>query len=281
MKEEKRSLEELYAPLKEKAGAEDNQMVFFARIEFDVEGFFYKAKAVLDFGRKGTYFRKEGVLLGKIRDITEAIELGEIDDIAGEMEKFYITFEKNDEREKFDIQSQLRSGKKMIDFYNWFFDTTDFKVAYNIKYQGTSLELLSPGKKGIVLLLMYLVLDTEGSIPLIIDQPEENLDNKSVFPSLVDYFRKLKHHHQVLIITHNPNLVLNTDAEQIIVANFDSIPRSQPYRISYISGAIENSFVSKEAKIPLEKRGIRDHSLEILEGGKTALEKRVKKWGSK
>jgi hypothetical protein len=280
LKEEKKSLEELYAPLKEEAKT-GSLMEFFARIEFDVEGFFNKAKAVLDFVRKGSYRRGEGDLFKRIKDISEAIELGEIEDIAGEMEKFYSTFEKNNEGEEFDIQSQLRKEKKMIDFYNWFFDTTDFKVAYNIKYQGTSLELLSPGKKGVVLLLMYLVLDTEGSVPLIIDQPEENLDNKSVFPSLVNYFRRLKRRRQVLIITHNPNLVLNTDAEQIIVANFDAVSSSQPSRISYVSGAIENSFVSKEAKIPLEKRGIRDHSLEILEGGKTALDKRVKKWGSK
>lgn len=194
------------------------------------------------------------------------------------MEKFYDTFKKSSEGEELDMRSQIIKGKKALDFYNCFFDTTGFTVAYNIKYQGTSLELLSPGKKGVVLLLMYLVLDTEDNTPLIIDQPEENLDNKSVFPSLVDYFRKVKQRRQVFVITHNPNLVLNTDAEQIIVANFDAVPSIQSSRISYVSGAIENSFVSKKAKVPLEMRGIRDHGLEILEGGETALKKRINKW---
>jgi len=280
LKEEKEALEELYAPLKDREKTEkDNQMEFFARIELNIEDFFHKTQAVLDFGRKGQYRRGEGDLFKKIKGIAEAIELGEIEDISGEMENFYNTFEKNKGGESLDIRSQLLKGKKALDFYNWFFDTTDFKVAYNIKYQGTSLELLSPGKKGVVLLLMYLVLDTEGTIPLIIDQPEENLDNKSVFPSLVDYFRKIKRRRQVLVITHNPNLVLNTDAEQIIVANFDAVPSFQPSRISYISGAIENSFVSKKAKIPLEKRGIREHGLDILEGGKVAFKKRREKYG--
>jgi hypothetical protein len=83
----------------------------------------------------------------------------------------------------------------------------------------------------------------------------------------------------VIVITHNPNLVLNTDAEQIIVANFDAVPSLQPSRISYVSGAIENSFVSAKAKIPLEKRGIREHGLDILEGGRLAFRKRREKYG--
>jgi ABC-type cobalamin/Fe3+-siderophores transport system ATPase subunit len=127
--------------------------------------------------------------------------------------------------------------------------------------------------------MMYLVLDREGTVPLIIDQPEENLDNRSVFPALVDCFKEMKKRRQVIVITHNPNLVLNTDAEQIIVANFDATLTTQPARIMYISGAIENSFVSKLAKIPLEKRGIREHGLDILEGGKDAFKKRRLKYG--
>ena len=277
---EKGTLEELYAPLKDKAAAKnDNQMEFFARIELDVENFFRKAQEILDFSRRGKYYRAEAALFEAIKNIGVAIELGEVEDIPAEMEKLRNSFKEDRESKKIDIQSQLRKGKKKLDFYNWIFDTSDFKVTYNIKYQGTSLELLSPGKKGVVLLLMYLVLDTENSVPLIIDQPEENLDNKSVFPSLVDYFREIKRRRQVIVITHNPNLVLNTDAEQIVVANFDAVPTTQSSRISYVSGAIENSFVSRQAKIPLEQRGIREHGLDILEGGKTAFKKRREKYG--
>ena len=165
-------------------------------------------------------------------------------------------------------------NKNRLDFYKWIFDVSDFKVNYSIKYQGTNIELLSPGKKGIVLLLMYLGLDTESSIPLIIDQPEENLDNKSLYPYLVDYFKIAKKRRQIIIITHNPNLVLNADAEQIIVANFEAVPTVYKSRITYMSGGIENSYINRQLQTPLRQQGIREHGADILEGGKIAFVKR-------
>jgi len=272
MPKEKKILEELYAPLKESLG-EKNQIEFFARIELNLESFYNKACKIIDF-RKGRYHRGEGLLFKEIKTISEKIGLVETLDIYTLIiAQLFKTFEE-DEGKPIDIKEQLLKGKKRIDFYNWIFDVSDFSVTYSIKYQGTNIELLSPGKKGIVLLLLYLVLDTESSIPLIIDQPEENLDNKSVYPYLINYFRAAKKQRQIIVITHNPNLVLNTDAEQIIVANFEATPTTQEARIRYISGAIENSFVSKKAKIPIERQGIKEHGIDILEGGPEAFGKR-------
>lgn len=280
LNEEKKVLEELYAPLKQKHNVKNkNQIEFFVRTELNVENYFQKAKNILDFSKKGIYRRGESELFEVLKNIAVTIEVGEEENIIGEIENLYNSFKKDIDGKELDIRSQLIKGKSKIDFYDWIFDTTDFKIAYSIKYQGTSLELLSPGKKGIVLLFMYLVLDSENDIPLIIDQPEENLDNKSVFPSLVNYFREVKRRRQVILITHNPNLVLNTDAEQIVVANFDAALTNQHSHIAYISGSIENSFVSKKAKIPLEQRGIREHGLDILEGGKLAFKRRREKYG--
>ena len=277
LQEEKKVLEELYAPLRKKLDKEDlgekNKIEFFARIELDVENFFNKADSIIDFSRTGRYFRKRDLLFKEIKTISEKIEFTETLDIYNLIILLYKTFEE-DEDNPIDISEQLLRGRKKIDFYNWIFDISDFSVTYSIKYQGTNIELLSPGKKGIVLLLMYLVLDTESSIPLIIDQPEENLDNKSIYPYLINYFKKAKKRRQIIVITHNPNLVLNTDAEQIVVANFEAIPHTQDARIRYISGAIENSFVSEKAKIPIEKQGIKEHGIDILEGGPEAFGKR-------
>jgi DNA repair exonuclease SbcCD ATPase subunit len=277
LQEEKKVLEELYAPLRKKLDKEDlgekNKIEFFARIELDVENFFNKADSIIDFSRTGRYFRKRDLLFKEIKTISEKIEFTETLDIFNLIILLYKTFEE-DEDNLTDISEQLLRGRKKIDFYNWIFDISDFSVTYSIKYQGTNIELLSPGKKGIVLLLMYLVLDTESSIPLIIDQPEENLDNKSIYPYLINYFKKAKKRRQIIVITHNPNLVLNTDAEQIVVANFEAIPHTQDARIRYISGAIENSFVSEKAKIPIEKQGIKEHGIDILEGGPEAFGKR-------
>ena len=277
LQEEKKILEELYAPLRGKLDKENlgekNQIEFFARIELSVGNFYNKADKIIDFSRKGRYYRNEALLFKEIKTISEKIELVETSDIYNLIAQLYKAFEE-DEGKPIDIKGQLLRGKKKIDFYNWIFDVSDFSVTYSIKYQGTNIELLSPGKKGIVLLLMYLVLDTESSIPLIIDQPEENLDNKSVYPYLINYFKTAKKRRQIIVITHNPNLVLNTDAEQIIVANFEAIPNTQNARIKYISGAIENSFVSEKAKIPIEKQGIKEHGIDILEGGPEAFGKR-------
>ena len=55
--------------------------------------------------------------------------------------------------------------------------------------------------------------------PLIIDQPEENLDPNSVFEELVPHFREARHRRQVIVVTHNANLVVNEDADQVLVAS--------------------------------------------------------------
>jgi hypothetical protein len=72
---------------------------------------------------------------------------------------------------------------------------------------------------------------------------------------------------------------VNTDSEQIIVANFDREMAKQTSRISYVSGSLENTFIDISNSIILEKQGIREHVCEILEGGKEAFEKREKKYG--
>jgi len=274
---EKKILEELYATLRDKLDKENleekNQIEFFARIELDVQSFFKKADTIINFSKAGRYYRDSSFLFKEVKKIAEKIELIETTDVFSLIDQLYKTFEET-EGNPIDIKGQLLGNRKKIDFYNWIFDVSDFCVTYSIKFQGTNIELLSPGKKGIVLLLMYLVLDTESSIPLIIDQPEENLDNKSVYPYLINYFKNAKKRRQIIVITHNPNLVLNTDAEQIIVANFEAIPSTQDVRIKYISGAIENSFISEKAKIFIERQGIKEHGIDILEGGPEAFGKR-------
>ena len=277
LQEEKKMLEELYTPLREELSKESlgerNQIEFFTRIELDVENFIDKANMIIDFSRYGGYYQNKELLSKEIKSISEKIELIETSDVFNLINNFYSTF-KEYKHKSIDIKKQLKGDKKKIDFYNWIFDVSDFNVKYSIKYQDTNIELLSPGKKGIVLLLMYLVLETENNIPLIIDQPEENLDNKSVYPYLINYFKIAKKRRQIIVISHNPNLVLNTDAEQIIVANFEAIPNTQDARIRYISGSIENSFVREMAKIPLERQGIKEHGIDILEGGPEAFMKR-------
>ncbi|MCW3142122.1 MAG: hypothetical protein N2V72_08155 [Methanophagales archaeon] len=100
----------------------------------------------------------------------------------------------------------------------------------------------------------------EGDYPLIVDQPEESLDNKFIYGELVGAFREAKKKRQIIIATNNANLVVNTDAEQIIVAEFKN------NKIAYKLGTLEDL-------------KMREDIMPILEGGKEAFRKREEKYG--
>lgn len=131
------------------------------------------------------------------------------------------------------------------------------------------LEKLSPGTKGIVLLILYLGMDIGDTRPLIVDQPDENLDNESVYNLLTTYFKKAKTRRQIILITHNPNLVVNGDSEQVIVASCERRQNGIPH-ITYHSGSLED--------IAPGDRGIRQQVCRILEGGSDAFLKRERRY---
>jgi energy-coupling factor transporter ATP-binding protein EcfA2 len=115
-----------------------------------------------------------------------------------------------------------------------------------------------------VLLLLYLALDDADDRPLIIDQPEENLDPKSVFDELVALFIAAKAKRQVIMVTHNANLVINTDADQIIVAEAGPHPSGGLPPISYAAGGLEDAAICKAV-------------CDILEGGEAAFRERARR----
>ena len=161
------------------------------------------------------------------------------------------------------IDSLLKKSIKKEGFYNWIFDDY-FEVNYFIKFKNRPLEALSPGQKGLVLMKIFLKLDKSNK-PLLIDQPEDNLDNKSVYLDLVQDIKEIKRKRQVIIATHNPNLVVNTDSEQVIIAKFEDNPSSEDAKIKYKSGALENPYIRKEV-------------CDILEGGDIAFAKREERY---
>lgn len=138
---------------------------------------------------------------------------------------------------------------------------------------------MSPGKRGSVLLELLLE-HSSGKGPILIDQPEDNLDNRTIFARLVKSIRKQKANRQVIIVTHNANLVVSTDAENIIVANQLDQPEAEKSRcrFEYTSGPLECSFKEDSAAIGLEGMGIREHVCEILEGGQDAFLRRQQRY---
>jgi hypothetical protein len=158
-----------------------------------------------------------------------------------------------------------------------------FNIKYTITHGVENILKMSPGKRGLVLLQLILHL-SNAAHPILIDQPEDNLDNRTVYYELNQFIKEKKNQRQIMFVTHNANLVVSTDAENIIVANQsgqDVGKDNKEGKFEYVSGALEYSFRDNDAKGILYTMGIREHVCEILEGGQDAFEKREKKYGFK
>jgi len=147
-----------------------------------------------------------------------------------------------------DINSQLRKGSEISELYNYIYYADYLQPVYNLNLGTKSLHELSPGERGALLLIFYLILDND-DIPLIIDQPEENLDNESVYHILVHFIKKVKDKRQIVIVTHNPNLAIVCDADQLINMHIEKDNRN---RVRFESGAIEDRVINEAAVNILE-----------------------------
>ena len=159
------------------------------------------------------------------------------------------------------VPDQLRKGQTAEDLYTFLAGLPYLRPQYSLTYDKQEISQLSPGERGLLLLVFYLLVDKD-DIPLLIDQPEENLDNQTIYKVLVQCIRTAKARRQVIMVTHNPNLAVVCDAEQIIYASCDKAGK----RFTYISGAIESA--------PIKERVI-----EILEGTQPAFDNRKRKYG--
>ena len=170
--------------------------------------------------------------------------------------------------------SQQEIIKKILDDY--FYDY------WEITYKDDKLGEMSTGKASFVILMLIIGLSKSKS-PILIDQPEDNLDNRSVSENIISYLRNKKIERQIILVTHNANIVVNADAENVIVANQkgqNDKETSSIYKFDYINGAIENTFAKIEAETDLLKSmGIKEHIADIVEGGKEAFKNRERKYG--
>lgn len=271
LREEKAALDGLYEPLKSalaSGGETDKKLQFNSRIAFAVDQHATHGCELFDNRRKGKYKDKE-VLIVELKKFISDVDAGGYDRTftAERLRQFRESFLVDENGAKVTIREQLKKSKTEEDFNNWFYSLDPYSVEYGITFETRNLSLLSPGQKGIVLLLVYLEVDQDDQRPLIIDQPEDNLDNLSVYRNLIQFFRKRKLSRQLILITHNPNLVVNTDAEQIIVATYEG---ERNPRIVYQSGALEET--------RLDPPGVREQVCAILEGGSEAFLRREEKY---
>ena len=156
-----------------------------------------------------------------------------------------------------------------------------YDIHYVVTSGGDRLDKMSPGKKGLVLLELIVELE-QGDCPILIDQPEDDLDNQSIYSELRRFIKDAKKRRQIIIVTHNANIALGADAEEIIVANQHGQGRENDgCQFEYRSGSIENNAVPEDGTAGLQfldRYSIQQHACQILDGGKEALEQRRRKY---
>lgn len=262
--EEERELADLYRPIKERIeGGEGSlrKLSFSIRRKVDLPAWSGIGESLLDLRKSGA-FKGRGELLSVAKKSLGATwEAGDSNEVAAALTGFVEMYREALRGHIPDGEEVRVWGQKIAE---WLYGTDHVTVEYGLQFDGVEIEQLSPGTRGIVLLLLYLALDSEDSRPLIIDQPEENLDPKSIFSELVPRFREAKKRRQIIIVTHNANLVVNTDAEQVIVAKCSPHQVGQLPKISYESGSLENPAIQQQV-------------CEILEGGERAFRERARR----
>lgn len=157
-----------------------------------------------------------------------------------------------------DPEDYIRQSHDLSDLYNLLFGLQFLEPTYSLRQGGVELNQLSPGEKGTLLLLFYLLLDPENR-PLLLDQPDENLDNRTVKDVLVPALKEAAQRRQVIVVTHNANVAVVADADQVIVAE------REDDAFNYSTGSIENRSINRKI-------------VDVLEGSWPAYDNRKAKY---
>lgn len=266
--EEESILTDLYQPIMTKLLGSTgtlNKMSFSIKRSINLDRWAEEGERLFDL-RVDSAFRGRGTLKQHAQEaLLPAWEKGSDADVLAAMKKF----QEDHANELISHATVAKTDKEnfrawAMQFAKWLYGTGHISLTYGVDYDGVDIRKLSPGTRGIVLLMLYLALDDDDDRPLIIDQPEENLDPKSIYDELVCLFIAAKQKRQVIMVTHNANLVVNTDADQIIIAQTgERLPSGMP-KISYMSGGLEEAHIREEV-------------CGILEGGEPAFRRRAER----
>jgi hypothetical protein len=210
----------------------------------------------------GSFYRKEkGTALDDIRadfDVNDGEEaLAYVDKIISYLERDMRTAQQMPTG----IASQLRKNVDVKALYDFLWGLGYLEPEYSLKLDGKDLSHLSPGERGTLLLVFYLLVDKSNK-PIIVDQPEENLDSQTVYRLLIPVIKDVKRRRQIIMVTHSPNIAVVCDAEQIIHAHID---RSAGNAVIYTMGAIESPNINR-------------YLVDVLEGTRPAFDNRDAKY---
>ena len=231
----------------------------------DVDAWVRAGEQLLDLRTAGGLRGKGSLREAATKELLSAWRSGGADEVAGALEAFLTAHGVDIKTGRPSTIDAAHSVAWLNDVSRWLFSTDHIRLEYGILYDGQDVERLSPGTRGIVLLTLYLAVDEWDRRPLLIDQPEENLDPKSVFDELVGYFRAARLRRQVILVTHNANLVVNTDADQVIVAEATRVSPTGLPSLSYRTGGLEDPAIRRDV-------------CALLEGGERAFLERERRY---
>jgi hypothetical protein len=268
MLEEEQELERLYGPLRdvlERFGTSVAKLRLSVRRRVDVDSWAAEGESLLDLRTTGA-FHGAGEMARIAREtLMEAWETGDGRQAAQAIQRFSLQYSDS-------LRAQSRVPRNDEKAYReweqrvarWLYSVDHMRLVYSLEYEGLDVQRLSPGTRGIVLLLLYLAVDESETDPLVIDQPEENLDPESVYSELVSLFRSASARRQIIMVTHNANLVVNTDVDQVLVAHAGPVAEGRLPKLTYLAGGLERPDVRKAV-------------CDVLEGGAEAFRQRARR----
>ena len=213
-------------------------------------------------GVAGSFYRKEkGTALEEIR---ADFDVNDEDDALAYVEKIIAHLERDMrtvQQTPTGIAGQLRKNVEVKALYDFLWSLGYLEPEYSLKLDGKDLSHLSPGERGTLLLVFYLLVDKSNK-PIIVDQPEENLDSQTVYRLLIPVIKDVKKRRQIIMVTHSPNIAVVSDAEQIIHAHID---RAAGNAVIYTMGAIESPAINR-------------FLVDVLEGTRPAFDNRDAKY---
>ena len=183
------------------------------------------------------YERGVGSKINKLKETITAIHSGD----------------REAEHKSFATRLQSLSPESITNLMSWL-PEDNLEITYGPDSQ--RIQQGSPGQKTAALLAFIL---SYGNEPLLLDQPEDDLDNKLIYDLIVRQLRETKTKRQVIVVTHNANIVVNGDAEMVLP-------------LEAVDGQTE---VQHPASI--QQRNVREYICNILEGGERAFEQRYRR----
>ena len=146
-----------------------------------------------------------------------------------------------------------------VDRRDLWFPEDSLEVQYSARGDGQrfrSIQEGSPGQKTAALLAFLL---SYGNEPLILDQPEDDLDNHLIYGLIVTQLRAIKRRRQVIVVTHNANIAVNGDAELVVALT------------------ARGRETQKECEGSLQEQQVRETICAVMEGGRKAFEDRYRR----